>query len=132
MRRAAVSISSNIAERSSRASRTDCARFVEIATGSLFEVGSQTTIALRPKMIPEKDYNRIYAAAEKQSKMLSGFAQIIIRAVTLSLQPKTLNRLPSEVRSPSAFPDSGNVPLTEPVRPRNGLSSSALCGHDGL
>ena len=41
MRRAAVSISSNIAEGSSRASRTDFARFVEIASGSLFEVVSQ-------------------------------------------------------------------------------------------
>jgi four helix bundle protein len=38
MRRAAVSISSNLAEGSSRVSRTDFARFVEIATGSLFEV----------------------------------------------------------------------------------------------
>jgi four helix bundle protein len=65
MRRAAVSISSNIAEGSSGASRTDFARFVEIATGSLFEVVSQTTIA-------QNDYNRVYAAAEKQSKMLSG------------------------------------------------------------
>ena len=37
MRRAAVSISSNIAEGSSRMSRTDFARFVEIETGSLFE-----------------------------------------------------------------------------------------------
>ena len=42
MRRAAVSISSNIAEGSSRMSCTDFARFVEIATGSLFEVVSQT------------------------------------------------------------------------------------------
>src|ERR1043166_6277322 len=42
MRRAAVSISSNIAEGSSRVSRTDFARFVEIATGSLFEVVSQS------------------------------------------------------------------------------------------
>jgi four helix bundle protein len=72
MRRAAVSISSNIAEGSSRASRTDFARFVEIATGSLFEVVSQTTIARRRKMIAQDDYTRIYAAAEKQSKMLSG------------------------------------------------------------
>ena len=72
MRRAAVSISSNIAETSSRASRTDFARFVEIATGSLFEVVSQTTVALRRKMIAQNDYNRIYAAAEKQSRMLSG------------------------------------------------------------
>jgi hypothetical protein len=38
MRRAAVSISSNLAEGSSRSSRPDFARFVEIATGSLFEV----------------------------------------------------------------------------------------------
>jgi hypothetical protein len=57
---------------SSRVSRTDFSRFVEIATGSLFEVGSQTTIALRRKMITQKNYHRVYAAAEKQSKMLSG------------------------------------------------------------
>jgi four helix bundle protein len=72
MRRAAVSISSNLAEGSSRVSRTDFSRFVEIATGSLFEIVSQSTIALRRKMITQNDYNRIYAAAEKQSKMLSG------------------------------------------------------------
>jgi four helix bundle protein len=71
MRRAAVSVSSNIAEGSSRVSRTDFARFVEIATESLFEVVSQTTIALRRKMIAQNHYNEIYAAAEKQSKMLS-------------------------------------------------------------
>lgn len=72
MRRAAVSISSNVAEGSSRGSRIDFARFVEIAAGSLFEVVSQSTIALRRNMIEDDDYNRIYAAAEKQSKMLSG------------------------------------------------------------
>ena len=72
MRRAAVSISSNLAEGSSRVSRTDFSRFVEIATGSLFEVVSQTTIALRRKMIAQKSYDKVYAAAEKHSKMLSG------------------------------------------------------------
>ena len=72
MRRAAVSVSSNLAEGSSRVSRTDFGRFVEIATGSLFEVISQSTIVLRRKMITQNDYNQIYAAAEKQSKMLSG------------------------------------------------------------
>ena len=47
MRRAAVSISSNIAEGTSRVSQTDFARFVEIATGSLFEVVSQAFIGGR-------------------------------------------------------------------------------------
>ena len=42
MRRAAVSISSNVAEGTSRMSQTDFARFIEIATGSVFEVVSQS------------------------------------------------------------------------------------------
>src|SRR5947208_5764936 len=80
MRRAAVSISSNLAEGSSRSSRSDFARFVEIGTGSLFEVVSQTTIALRRKMIAQDDHDRIYAAAEKQSKMLSGLRRSLSEA----------------------------------------------------
>jgi four helix bundle protein len=72
MRRAAVSISSNIAEGSSRLSRTDFARFVEIATGSLFEVVSQTRIALNQQFLSRDDYERIVGAAQKQCRMLSG------------------------------------------------------------
>jgi four helix bundle protein len=47
MRRAAVSISSNIAEGSARISDADFARFVEIPAGSLFEVVSEATVAKR-------------------------------------------------------------------------------------
>ena len=72
MRRAAVSISSNIAEGSSRSSRQDYARFIEIATGSLYEVVSQSTISKRQGFLSEADYQKIYLAAEKQSRMLSG------------------------------------------------------------
>ena len=42
MRRAAVSISSNIAEGSARVSRNDFARFIEIATGSVFDSVTST------------------------------------------------------------------------------------------
>src|ERR1700747_385205 len=66
MRRAAVSISSNIAEGGSRASRADFARFVEIATGSLFELLSQATIAVNQQFLSQANYKQIATAAEKQ------------------------------------------------------------------
>jgi four helix bundle protein len=82
MRRAAVSISSNIAEGSSRSSRPDFARFVEIATGSLFEVVSQATISKRQAFLSEADFNRLYSACEKQSKMLSGLRRSLLESVS--------------------------------------------------
>ena len=72
MRRAAVSISSNLAEGSSRSSRLDFARFVEIASGSLFEIVSQSFIGQRQGFLTEPQFHQLYAAAEKQGKMLSG------------------------------------------------------------
>lgn len=78
MRRAAVSISSNIAEGSSRSSRNDYARFLEIATGSLFEVVSQSFIGKRQKFLSESDFQKLYAAAEEQGKMLSGLRRSIL------------------------------------------------------
>ncbi len=72
MRRAAVSISSNIAEGSSRSSRVDYSRFIEIATGSVFEVVSQATIGKRQGWLTDSDYRNLYDAAEQQSRMLSG------------------------------------------------------------
>ena len=62
----------NIAEGSSRSSRPDFARFIEIATGSVFEVVSQATISKRQGFLTEAAYGQVYAAAEKQSRMLSG------------------------------------------------------------
>ena len=72
MRRAAVSISSNLAEGSSRSSRPDFARFVEIASGSLFEVVSQSFIGRNQGFLSPDEFSRLYSAAEKQGKMLSG------------------------------------------------------------
>lgn len=72
MRRAAVSISSNIAEGCSRASRVDYSRFIEIAAGSVFEVVSQATIGRNQGFLSEASYQQLYQAAEKQSRMLSG------------------------------------------------------------
>ena len=78
MRRAAVSISSNIAEGSSRGSRPDFSRFVEIATGSLFEVVSPAPVSQRQGLLSDDEHKRIYATAENQSRMLSGLRRSLV------------------------------------------------------
>lgn len=72
MRRAAVSVSSNIAEGTSRMSQTDFARFVEIATGSVFEVVSQSFIGRRQGFLNTRQFQTLYGAAEEIGRMLSG------------------------------------------------------------
>ena len=78
MRRAAVSVSSNIAEGSARVSHADFARFIEIASGSLFEVVSQSTISLRQGFMNQEQYRQVYEAAEQQGKMLSGLRRSLL------------------------------------------------------
>lgn len=78
MRRAAVSISSNLAEGTSRNSRADNARFVEIATGSLFEVVSQAFLSKRLQLLSDEDFQLLYAAANDQSRMLSGLRAYLL------------------------------------------------------
>jgi four helix bundle protein len=85
LRRAAVSISSNIAEGSSRSSKSDFARFVEIATGSVFEVISQAFIAHRQSFLSEDQFRKIYTDAEELSRMLSGLRKSLLS--TLNSQP---------------------------------------------
>jgi len=73
LRRSAVSVSSNIAEGSSRASKTDFARFIEIAYGSLLESISELEIAKRQRFLNDDMFAKVYKKAEDLAKMLSGF-----------------------------------------------------------
>jgi four helix bundle protein len=88
MRRAAVSVSSNIAESSSRFSRADFARFLELATGSVFEVISQSFVSRRQGFLSEADFSTIYSAAEEQGRMLSGLRRSLQAAPGV---PSTIN-----------------------------------------
>ena len=72
MRRAAVSISSNIAEGTSRMSQSDFRRFIEIATGSVFEVTSQAFIGRGQGFLREDSFRALYTSAEEVGRMLSG------------------------------------------------------------
>jgi len=79
MRRAAVSISSNLAEGSSRHSKTDFARFVEIANGSVFQVVSQAFVAKRQRFLSDNQFQLLYQAAEEQSRMQSGLRKALLQ-----------------------------------------------------
>jgi len=72
MRRAAVSVSSNIAEGSGRVSDIDFAHFLEFAYSSLMEVVSQSTIANRQEFLPKQSFDSIYRESEELARMLSG------------------------------------------------------------
>lgn len=78
LRRAAVSISSNIAEGSARISKKDFARFIEIATGSLYEVISQGFIGRNQGFLRPEEFSSLYAAAEEQGRMLSGLRRSLL------------------------------------------------------
>ena len=75
MRRAAVSIPSNIAEGSARSSRKDFRHFVLIAKGSLCELQTQLLIAHRLSYISEGGLSHIEKTADRIARMLSGLAQ---------------------------------------------------------
>jgi four helix bundle protein len=59
MRRAAVSITSNIAEGSARKSVIERKRFYEIARSSLIEIDTQLEISLLLEFIQNNDLNKI-------------------------------------------------------------------------
>jgi four helix bundle protein len=79
LRRASVSISSNIAEGSGRSSNKDFSHFVEIAYGSLMETVSQTQVAFRQAFLNDGDRAALYVAAEELARMLSGLRASLLR-----------------------------------------------------
>lgn len=85
LRRASVSISSNIAEGSSRCSKNDFARFAEMAAGSAFETVSQAFIARRQNFLSEDQFRKICADAEELSRMLSGLRKSLLSTLNSQL-----------------------------------------------
>ena len=69
--RASVSISSNIAEGSSRNSEAEFKRFLEIAIGSLFEVETQLILARELKFVTETELESILILLQKEAKMIN-------------------------------------------------------------
>ena len=87
LRRAVISIPSNIAEGSGRNSQKDQAHFYNIAYGSLMEVFSQLDIACDLGYISQEEFNQLELLINEEAKMLSGL--IAKRKQPMAQRPKT-------------------------------------------
>ncbi len=72
LRRAAVSVPSNIAEGHGRSRTGDYLRHLSVAVGSLSEVETQVQISRRLEYIAEDDQSRLLDSCNAIAKMLGG------------------------------------------------------------
>ncbi len=79
LRRAAVSIPSNIAEGMGRFSDKERVHFIEISYGSLMEVIFQLEFAHNAKYINEEEKNDLFTQAREIAKMLSGLRSSLLK-----------------------------------------------------
>ena len=77
IRRATVSISSNIAEGFERDTDKEFRRFLFIAKGSAGEVRSQLYLAYDLEYIDEEKFNKLKEEVTKISKLISGFIKYL-------------------------------------------------------
>src|SRR4051812_11035745 len=85
MRRAAVSIPSNIAEGQAHHSHRDFIRFLRQSRGSLAELETQLIIAVRRQYITNEYGRALFRKADEIDKMLSG----LISSLQTKLQAET-------------------------------------------
>lgn len=81
IRRAAVSVMSNIAEGFERGSRPEFHHYLVIAKGSCAEVRSQLFVALDAGYIPESEFNSLMSMAIEVTRIIAGLRS--------SVDPKT-------------------------------------------
>ncbi len=79
MRRASVSIPSNIAEGSQRTSSKDFAHFILITKGSLAELYTQATAARNLQFLSTEQYEALAASIQEVDKMLRSFYRKLIQ-----------------------------------------------------
>lgn len=77
IRRACISVMSNIAEGFERAGRGEFHQFLVIAKGSAAEVRSQLYIALDAKYISDKDFSLLKDSAEEVTRIIGGLRSAV-------------------------------------------------------
>ena len=81
LRRAVISVPSNIAEGTGRVSTKDRAHFVEIAYGSLMETNCQLEIAMKLGYITREELRVESQECEEIARMLSGLRASLLSAL---------------------------------------------------
>ncbi len=77
IRRASVSVMSNIAEGFDRASRAEFHRFLVIAKGSCAEVRAQLYVAWDAGLMTEKQFEEARSLAEETSRIIAGLRKSV-------------------------------------------------------
>lgn len=77
MRRAAVSIASNVAEGHARKTQKELHRFLNIAKGSLAELETQLIIASELGFVDKKRIEKVLSMTDQESRMLSGLMRTL-------------------------------------------------------
>lgn len=78
IKRAAISIPSNISEGYGRNTDKSFSHFLDIARGSLYELETQLIIAKELKLILNNElYNKISLLIEEESKMINAFSKTL-------------------------------------------------------
>jgi len=85
MRRAALSVASNIAEGAARQTKKEFANFLHMAQGSLSEVDTQLEVATRLSLLHDAQWSTLNTQMNHIDKLLSG----LIRYVKSGKSPKT-------------------------------------------
>lgn len=79
IRRAAISIMSNIAEGFERDGRSEFIQFLSIAKGSAGEVESQLYVALDQDYIAKKEFDDLKSLAGSAKRLIAGFMNYLKR-----------------------------------------------------
>ena len=77
IRRASVSIMSNIAEGFGRGGNKEFIQFLYVAKGSVTEVQSQFYVALDAGYLSEEQFKRLYDLAHSTSRLIGGFLRYL-------------------------------------------------------
>ena len=91
IRRASVSIMSNLAEGFERAGRAEFRQFLVIAKGSCAEVRAQLYVALDAGYITRDEFQKVYAIAEETGRIVNGLRAAVERQRDMAMSLKTLS-----------------------------------------